>query len=1019
MGFTEEGQRDLMCIIVGVFNAAPGADNFSALAEPVLAGRSLRDLTADLVANPVFTQIYPAFATNTAFANEFLGNILGARGSIVDEALWDAAQGVVVGALNGGASRADIIYDVIQYLKSDDADGYNTGFQGASDMLNNKVDVALYHSVENELTSEGKNFDDLSAIVNDVDDTQGSVDAAIAEVDEEVNQGDDFFLTISQDEIVGTPVDDYIEGQQGAPDELSNPTTLQSGDTIDGGNGNDILRVSVSTTFDGESDEQAPDINNVEEIQVANRSEYQYDLDLQFAYGFNTITNDQPLDDVELWNMNELVPTFNLIGAENQDTYLGVGIKNAVANGDITINMYNSETDLYIWRNEGSDPVENVTIHSMGGVDNDLELGQSSNVDSYTIDGDTDLELYHETGGDSDTPLTVEAGMLNADFEFYSEGDDSDTTVNGAMGDNSIWTYDGDDTITTQDGDDFVNSGDGDDVIVAGGGDDVVTGEDGDDTIDGGAGDDTLYGEDGDDTITGGDGDDTIYIGDGTDTATGDAGDDVVYAYDDLTEDDDVDAGEGDADALVINNEVLEDATADDVGDEDEEDEAGTFESLVNNFEQIWLNGDLLDDIDMEDADGIQYLRLLHGVGNDTDDGLITITGLNSGATLTVEDDASDTSDTLAVSLDDAAGADDVLNLELSDSESTSDFGHLDLTGIEILNLNAVDEDGNPDDTDINVVADLVAPDLETINITGSASVDLWGPALMEVETVDASTHMHGIDINLDGNTNDVTITSADGTSNIWSGSGDDSITLGDGNHYVSGDDLGLGGGGGDDVITVGDADGDDSGSFIAGEDGDDTITVGDGEHYVDGGLDDDTITVGDTLDGDGGSIIHGEDGDDTITSGDGDDWLTGGDGDDTIDGGDGDNEFWGGEGLDTMTGGSDDDTYYYEAVSESQGVTVDVITNFAPGDDILDLSGVGGIAAADGDFYLGEANGYGAVLTSLSGDGDSEAVLDTSTSTVYIDVDGSGTLDDSDMAIQLNGVTAMDDDDFVYTLIP
>ena len=77
----------------------------------------------------------------------------------------------------------------------------------------------------------------------------------------------------------------------------------------------------------------------------------------------------------------------------------------------------------------------------------------------------------------------------------------------------------------------------------------------------------------------------------------------------------------------------------------------------------------------------------------------------------------------------------------------------------------------------------------------------------------------------------------------------------------------------------------------------------------------------------------------------------------------------------------------------------MDNITDFNVGTaahhDTLDFSAVTGGSG----HYLGQANGYGAVLTSLthtSGD----AVYDTSTNTLYVDVDGSGTLDNADMAV-------------------
>ena len=80
---------------------------------------------------------------------------------------------------------------------------------------------------------------------------------------------------------------------------------------------------------------------------------------------------------------------------------------------------------------------------------------------------------------------------------------------------------------------------------------------------------------------------------------------------------------------------------------------------------------------------------------------------------------------------------------------------------------------------------------------------------------------------------------------------------------------------------------------------------------------------------------------------------------------------------------------------------------------DILDFSGV---VATGTSSYAGEANGYGAVLTTLQAGGtDSLAVLDTSTNTLYWDVNADGQLDNNDMAIELAGVTDLSADNFAF----
>ncbi|MEQ1620320.1 MAG: calcium-binding protein [Methylococcales bacterium] len=147
-----------------------------------------------------------------------------------------------------------------------------------------------------------------------------------------------------------------------------------------------------------------------------------------------------------------------------------------------------------------------------------------------------------------------------------------------------------------------------------------------------------------------------------------------------------------------------------------------------------------------------------------------------------------------------------------------------------------------------------------------------------------------------------------------------------------------------------------------------------------------------------------------TLTGGEGNDRLSGGLGVDTINGGEGDDIISGGAGGDSLTGAAGADFFVFNVpgnpATDSNGVNVDTITDFTVGTDK--------IVAGGPVTYVGEANGYGAVLTSLaSAAGNNRAVLDTSTSQVYIDVDGNGTLNTLDTVVKLNGITDLSQTDF------
>lgn len=119
-------------------------------------------------------------------------------------------------------------------------------------------------------------------------------------------------------------------------------------------------------------------------------------------------------------------------------------------------------------------------------------------------------------------------------------------------------------------------------------------------------------------------------------------------------------------------------------------------------------------------------------------------------------------------------------------------------------------------------------------------------------------------------------------------------------------------------------------------------------------------------------------------------------------------NTLIGGAGADDMKGGAGMDIFAFFSASDSNMSGADTIRDFTPGTDKLNFSVLNAIN------YIGEADSYDEVLAHLHpfGTGPDDiysskmaatAVLDTGSSTLYVDLNGDGALDDSDMAINLN----------------
>jgi len=111
-------------------------------------------------------------------------------------------------------------------------------------------------------------------------------------------------------------------------------------------------------------------------------------------------------------------------------------------------------------------------------------------------------------------------------------------------------------------------------------------------------------------------------------------------------------------------------------------------------------------------------------------------------------------------------------------------------------------------------------------------------------------------------------------------------------------------------------------------------------------------------------AYIHGLNGHDTIIGSQGDDMIFGGLGDDRLDGHDGDDVLNGGYGTDELTGGAGADTFVLTSISDAG----DTITDFTPGEDVIDMSAV--VANAD---YAGHAlvrKGQNSIIQVTSSDG-------------------------------------------------
>lgn len=578
---------------------------------------------------------------------------------------------------------------------------------------------------------------------------------------------------------------------------------------------------------------------------------------------------------------------------------------------------------------------------SFGGV---IEFSPGSSSMTVCIGPDTFIE--QAIGGSGSDRLfgnflsNILVGRNGNDQLTGGEGADS---LAGGSGSDVISGGSGDDTLVGGSGDDLLRGSSGTDVaeftgtvaarvrlavttaqdtghgidlitgiehLVSGSGNDTLVGDTlanmlsgglGNDRLSGKVGNDTLDGSDGDDTLIGSDGNDVVQGGDGVDTAvfsaTGGASVDLRI----LTAQD-----TGSGRDLLSGIENLTGGVGSD--------------SLVGDGQANLLKGDRGDD------------TLVGGIGDDTLQGNSGGDLMNGGTGFDTVDYSSATSD-LRLSL-----ANDGVGLGAAAGDAFVSIERvLGGSGNDALSGDGFDNwlyGGGGDDTlEGGAGNDLLFGDGGTDRavFSGNASV------FVNLNVTTAQNTGLGLDI-------------LDGIESVTSGNGDDSLV---------GNDLAnrLAGGAGRDSLFGGDGD-----DTLKGDDGDDLLDGGRGTNRLDGGAGTDTAvfsgaaglvlslsltgqqqsgqglvtlkSVENLTGGTGADLLSGDSLANRLDGGNGHDTLRGGGGSDSLTGGAGDDHLFGGSGADLLAGGIGADRFVF-----ATGNGDDRINDFEDGIDRIAIS--------------------------------------------------------------------------------
>jgi len=232
MAITAETRQDIIELVVTAYGAAPGTTLLTELVAIVDGGGTLADVATSLTTSDTWTAEYPTFQTAEEFATEWLGNL-------VPEASADALAGgieIAVGLINGGASFADVVLvaqDFLANLAEDDAE-----FGSSAANFNNKVEVASYYTLT--LEQADLSVSAVSSVTSDDDSVEAANETNASQA---APSGEALSLTTGLDvALTGTAGDDTIAALDADPATVTgDPSTVQSGDNISGGDGTDTI----------------------------------------------------------------------------------------------------------------------------------------------------------------------------------------------------------------------------------------------------------------------------------------------------------------------------------------------------------------------------------------------------------------------------------------------------------------------------------------------------------------------------------------------------------------------------------------------------------------------------------------------------------------------------------------------------------------------------------------------------------------------------------------------------------
>lgn len=476
MAIPKTQETEILKIVAGLYNAAPGGSILTDFANLIEGGMTTRQLADALAAHSSFTN---GIMAGRVTVEDQVDVLMANFGLVADEADPESAGSLAAAffteQLEAGVGIGELVFNAVAFLSTDPAPEL---FADAAALLNNKALVAELYSKEHSSNDLATLQSILAGVSASSPTTAEEAAAYLDSIGQGDNVGETFALTFGADIFTGGAGNDTFEANIVNDGAGTLVNSLENIDIVDGGDGRDTLNATL------DADNIAPVVSNVEVLNIR-------------AVTNSTVNFGDTTGAEQIWNnVSSSVADLTYDAAPIAATY---GIRNTKS--DTIITAFADEA--------GEDNLALAVVSAGSDTDNaEVSSGEAATIATISIaaTGENFVDVVAFT---AITGLTVTGeGSITAVVDVTAlETVDASGNTGGVTVD-----------LTGAAADLTVTGGSGNDDITAGAGDD---------TIDAGAGDDRVAfaaaALDNLDTVAGGDGEDTIAFADADDATALDA----------------------------------------------------------------------------------------------------------------------------------------------------------------------------------------------------------------------------------------------------------------------------------------------------------------------------------------------------------------------------------------------------------------------------------------------------------------------------------------------------------------